>query len=130
MILGFKTKFKGGALTYFERKILNGSKKHTIREDKTDRWKAGMFIQFATGVRTKQYEQFKESQCLSTQRIEIIRKNDYLEETVVKIDGRELSQDEVQQLAWNDGFQNLIDFWFFFADGFEGKIIHWTDLKY
>lgn len=50
--------------------------------------------------------------------------------TIVKIDGRKLTEPEIQQLAWNDGFDNLVDFWMWFADGFKGKIIHWTELRY
>ena len=122
MILGFKPRFK--------EPILNGKKIHTIRVDKGNRWKEYRKIQMATGVRTKQYQQFCERCCHSTQTIEIIRTSDYLEKTIVKIDGRKLTQDEVQQLAWNDGFCNLIDFWMWFRDGFTGKIIHWTDFKY
>jgi hypothetical protein len=68
--------------------------------------------------------------CKSVQKIEIIRTSDYLNETIVKIDGRKLSEKEVQQLAWNDGFANLIAFWLWFQNGYTGKIIHWTNLKY
>ena len=53
-----------------------------------------------------------------------------LNETIVKIDGRKLTEPEVQQLAWNDGFDNLVDFLMWFADGFKGKVIHWTELRY
>ena len=122
MIIGFKKRFINP--------ILAKTKKHTIREDSHNRWKAGMKMHMATGVRTRQYNQFNEETCKSIQEIEIIRTSDYLNEIIVKIDGRILNQDEVQQLAWNDGFDNLIDFWIWFHNGFKGKIIHWTNLKY
>ena len=122
MVIGFNMRFK--------EPILNGSKIHTIREDKHNRWKAGVKMHMATGVRTKKYNQFAEEVCKSVQRIKIIRTSDYLNETIVEIGGRKLTEPEVQQLAWNDGFENLIDFWLWFSEGFEGKIIHWTDLKY
>jgi uncharacterized protein YqfB (UPF0267 family) len=122
MILGFKKQFVP--------KILEGSKKHTIREDATNRWKEGRVIDMATGVRTKQYNKFTEQICTGIQTILIIRVSDELNQTIVNVDGRELSLDEIQKLAWNDGFENLIDFWLWFKDGFDGKIIHWTDLKY
>lgn len=122
MVLGFNKRFPD--------KIMNETKIHTIREDKTNRWQQGVKIHFATGVRTKNYNCFDEGVCASTQSIEIIRMSDYLNETVVKIDGRVLDQTEVQQLAWNDGFENLAEFWLWFSDSFKGKIIHWTDYKY
>lgn len=122
MILSFKEQFK--------EPILKGSKIHTIREDMHNRWKAGKIIHMATGVRTKKYNCFNEGICKSIQQIEIIRVSDYLNETIVKVDGRQLTVSEVQQLAWNDGFHNLICFWMWFSDGFVGKIIHWTDFKY
>ena len=122
MVIGFKERFI--------KPILAKTKKHTIREDAHNRWKEGMKMHMATGVRTKKYNQFNEDTCKSIQEIEIIRTSDYLEKTIIKIDGRNLTQDEVQQLAWNDGFDNLIDFWMWFADGFKGKIIHWTEMRY
>lgn len=41
MILSFKQQFPWGTPTNFESKILSGIKKHSIREDKHRRWKAG-----------------------------------------------------------------------------------------
>lgn len=122
MVIGYKQRFV--------KPILDKTKKHTLREDPHDRWKTGKRMHMATGVRTKKYNQFYEDTCKSTQKVEIIRTSDYLNETIVKVDGRKLDEAEVQQLAWNDGFENLVDFWMWFADGFNGKIIHWTELKY
>jgi len=122
MVIGFKNQFVP--------KILDGSKKHTIREDATNRWKEGRVMDMATGVRTKQYNKFTEQICTGIQTILIIRVSDELNQTIVNVDGRELSLDEIQKLAWNDGFENLIDFWLWFKDGFDGKLIHWTDLRY
>ena len=122
MILGFKKQFV--------QPIMEGTKIHSIREDKHRRWKAEMKIHFATGVRTKNYNQFKQAVCVSIQEIEIIRKSDYLNETVVKIDSVQLTEKQVQMLAWNDGFENLIDFWTWFSEDFKGVIIHWTDFNY
>ncbi|MFI5142060.1 MAG: hypothetical protein ACHQII_06855, partial [Bacteroidia bacterium] len=36
----------------------------------------------------------------------------------------------VEQLAYNDGFDNVEAFLNYFKDGFTGKLIHFTDLKY
>lgn len=124
MILGFKPEF--------QEPILKGTKIHTIREDKPNRWKAGNKIHFATGVRTKKYNQFKLGKCVSVQQIEITRPiwSEYLNDAVVKIDGKTLTQEQQQQLAYNDGFSNLLSFWLWFNEDFKGKIIHWTDFKY
>lgn len=122
MVIGFKEKFK--------EPILKGAKIHTIREDAHNRWKQGRKIHMATGVRTKNYNQFYEDVCKSIQGIEITRVSDYLNDTIVTVDGRKLNLSEIQQLAWNDGFENLIDFWMWFNADFKGKIIHWTDFRY
>ena len=124
MILGFKPQFKDP--------IKTGQKKHTIREDKHDRWKAGRVIHFATGVRTKLYEQFKEGFCKSTQKIQILWDNISLngEFVSILIDGRLIDLDEVETLAINDGFEDVSEFLNWFSEDFEGKIIHWTDLRY
>jgi hypothetical protein len=122
MVIGFKERFK--------EPILNKSKIHIIRLDPDGRWKAGRIMHMATGVRTKQYNQFAEYVCVSTQQFEVIRIGDYVDESYVLVDGRMLDDDEIEKLAYNDGFKSLIEFYWWFADGFKGKIIHWTDLKY
>ena len=66
---------------------------------------------------------------VSTQKIEI-RFQEFLNDVVIKIDGKKLNIQEQQQLAWNDGFDNLLEFLMYFKEDFTGKIIHWTDLKY
>ncbi len=54
----------------------------------------------------------------------------------VRIDGKNIFTidhfitDEMNQLALNDGFDNVQDFFVYFNEDFTGKIIHWTDLKY
>jgi len=122
MIIGFNQRFVNS--------ILTKTKKHTIRKDFHNRWKPGMKIHMSTGVRTKKYNQFNETICKSIQRIEIIRISDNVNETIIKVDGRKLTEPEIRQLARNDGFDELKDFWMWFADGFTGKIIHWTELRY
>ena len=69
-------------------------------------------------------------QCLGLQDISIVRQSDYLNDTLITIDGHNLTLSEMQSLAWNDGFANLAEFLMWFRDGFVGKIIHWTDFKY
>ncbi len=130
---------------------------HTIRGG--NRWKQGNSIQMATGVRTKKYFRFNGDgigldKCLGVQAIEIIRADDLpfnefesngwivsvpvrkLDETFsaafkVKVDGRDLSKDEIKLLSANDGFETPEQmFWWFDLDSFSGQLIHWTDFKY
>lgn len=124
MIIPFKPQFKAP--------ILEGTKIHTIREDKSNRWKAGNTIQMATGVRTKNYECFAKASCLSTQTISIKwpPRGRTFKSPIVKIDGRKLLIPEVVKLAHNDGFDHVFDFYKWFNEDFEGKIIHWTDKRY
>ena len=63
MILSFNKKFK--------EPIETGTKIHTIRLDKPNRWRAGKTIHFATGIRTKNYDNFKVGRCMSFQYITI-----------------------------------------------------------
>lgn len=129
MILSFRPRFID--------KIKDGSKIHTIREDKTDRWKPGMKIHFATGIRTKNYNQFFEGECNSVQKI-LIRQSKHqryiLQHEVnwvnISIDGKDLFYKEIKILAFNDGFDEINNFLEFFPSNFEGKIIHWTDFRY
>lgn len=132
MILGFKPQFK--------EKIQSGSKIHTIRIDKNNRWFPGRKIHFATGVRTKNYECFKEDKCKSVQSVEMKFFKSGL--MLIAIDGKlPLHKVEAKSFAEKDGFGTLEDFYDFFVKGkdkkknfraitIKAKIIHWTDFKY
>ena len=121
MILGFNKRF--------ERPILNGTKIHTIRADVHKRWRAGMPIQMAVGVRTSRYRCFKEDVCCSVQEVFMSCENGIIE---VSIDGKHFY--DLDALAVNDGFETIDEFakWFFPTGNGEywGRIIHWTDFKY
>ena len=129
MILGFRKEFSEGQPTNFKEKILAHTKIHTIRLDKHHRWKAGRSIQFATGVRTKNYNQFLDGECKSVQSIKIghIYNN---QAVIIIVDRKVLTTDTVIELVKNDGFDNLDDFCKWFNKDFSGVIVHWTDLKY
>lgn len=129
MVLGFKQQF-----VY---PIISGSKIHTIREDKGDRWQEGKKIQMATGVRTKNYNCFHELTCTGTQEVFMTYAfNDVIQ---ISVDGNELHQyvDKVK-FAHNDGFETWEAFfnWFYPliqsspTKCFKGKVIHWTDHRY
>ena len=126
MILGFKSRFKG--------QIMNGQKIHSIREDVHGRWKPGMKIHFATGARTKFYNQFWYGHCKSVQDIRLIGYGVVVRDFMVLIDNRELSWDEIDILAKNDGFESYIEFadWFIPKEytNYAGKLIHWTNKIY
>lgn len=119
MILSFKKQFVDP--------IKNGTKIHSIREDKHGRWKAGRKIHGATGVRTKNYNCFFEEVCKSTQNFEIVYDEDLV---FIFINNVIAHQDQIEQLAKNDGFDSLEEFFKWFNGDFKGKIIHWTDFKY
>lgn len=127
MILGFKKKV-GDKPTNFKEKILSFSKKHTIREDKHDRWKQGRMIQFAYGVRTKQFEKFAEMPCLGIQKIRIVISGFAPVFNQIYVDGKEIvGYKLLNEFAKNDGFDSIEDFFKWFNKDFEGKIIHWTN---
>ena len=129
MIIGYKPQFPA--------KILAGIKKHTIREDIYDRWHAGMKMHQSTGVRTKQYRLIRIDRCTGTQLIEIVYNKDKVS---VQVDNKLVGHyckkyevtyyDRLKQLAKNDGFDSVDDFFRWFNRDFKGKIIHWTELRY
>jgi hypothetical protein len=127
-------------LTVFKEEELN-PKLHTIREDKTDRWHIGTKIDFF--INCRQPTMFRFAPVLpvvSVQKVEIkwISMTKPLGERRpwVRIDGKNIFTiehfitEEMTQLALNDGFDNVQDFFAYFKEDFKGKIIHWTDLKY
>jgi hypothetical protein len=145
MILGFKREFEDKKPTLFREKILAGAaiafddnnysgppKIHSMREG--NRWKAGMAIQMAYGVRTPYYYQFNRnieslSTCISTQTVFMTFING-LEITVAQ---KYLDTSEIDLLIQNDGLTYLQFINWFFpkdCDEWSGQIIHWTDFKY
>lgn len=126
-------------------------KLHTIREDKSNRWGAGTDVHFVINNRTKNRFQFAPViKCKSVQEIQILNCNylpmdyfyesvGYLEKIIVravefinywkiwigdKNNGRFLSIEQIKQLAINDGFDSVDDFFAYFNKDFTGKIIH------
>jgi hypothetical protein len=151
MTLGYSQQFPWGKHTKFKEKILLGvghfsmqpekPKLHSMREDAKDRWKPGMAIHHVYGNRTKARECFLENKCISTQRVQIryskVTGKDSMgnyvvvgNSRIVLIDGRVMSDETVKQLAINDGFDSVEDFFRWFGENWSGKIIHWTKLRY
>lgn len=115
-------------------------KRHSMREDIHNKWKPGVIIDFFTGVRTKQAYRFaprvlvNSIQTVEFERTEWTTRLCYeLEDGrifQVRVDGRLLTRSKIKQLAINDGFETVEDFFEWFKAGWKGKIIHWTNLKY
>lgn len=106
-------------------------KLHTIREDKNNRWQPGTMIDFFINARTKNMFRFAPRiPLVSLQTIEIKTSFEFMTDYEIVIDGRSLSLDEQVDLAHYDGFNTLYDFYVYFKDGFQGKLIHWTDKRY
>lgn len=127
MILGFKKTFPWGKPTNFPEKILNEVKIHTIRADKNDRWRAGLKIQFATGARTKYYHQFALGMCSEVKKIRI--NPNYKSAYFYSEEFNLWVTDDVEVLAKNDGFDSVEDFWKWFNEPFEGKLIYFKLFK-
>ena len=161
-----------GKPTNFKEKILGAPgfalKVHTIREDAYDRWREGMLLHMAYGVRSSSYECFNKAEsgelipgldkCRGTQLIEIryheecanAAKNKlFVYSKPYEVKGttfyipimvfmrnkpgepeRALSIEQMQELAVNDGFASLEEFFEWFSDSFKGKLIHWTEKRY
>lgn len=118
---------------------------HTIRKDENNRWKVGTMIDFFINSRTKDMFRFAPRvPVVSIQKIKIKyfwHSLDYNKKVEVYVDNCFLGQyyfnkvnpngeSELIKLAQNDGFDSVEDFFNYFNEDFEGKIIHWTDLKY
>lgn len=130
MILSFKKQFKA--------KILSGAKKHTIRQDSKNRWQVGKKIHFATGLRTKNYNQFAEGICTAIEPFEVKYVYKGNETTVNVYVNNELlgqaiwvncklvnSSFSVDMLSADDGFTRTNDFFEWFSEDFKGRLIHW-----
>ena len=157
MILSFKTQINGKP-TFFVEKIWQGfpeadnhiedwftmgkiyegydfhpdafgmfPKRHTIRKDKEDHWETGTLIDFVTDEDTKGFRFAPQIPVVSTQSIGIYHLENSIE---VCVDGTYLFTIEIEELAINDGFESVADFFAYFNETYHGKIIHWTDLRY
>lgn len=135
MILGFMERYPGtDKPTDFIEKIGKGIKIHTLRKDENKRWKPGMGIDMAIGVRTKNYFCFNDSHiCKSVQRIDIFY--DVIKNKLsISVERKKLKPQQITMLIANDGVDCKQDFVnYFFPNGelyWGGRIIHWTDFKY
>lgn len=137
MVLGFTEKWRGFP-THFVEHVETGRKWHSIRAG--ERWRVGMVIHMATGVRTKGYRCFRTSEVVGVQRIKIVPSP--LAEGIPRVlvergEQRVLRRLEAWQvfaLAINDGFDTCYAFNAWFRDAcrdakstaFRGQIVMWT----
>lgn len=107
---------------------------HTIRSGY--RWKKDVDIHFKIWVnkpyKDKTFNFAPIIKCISVQDIEIKWNcsKDQATYRIVNVDDRELNFDEVKELAMNDGFKDVEDFFRWFNKDFKGQVIHWTNLEY
>lgn len=115
-------------------------KRHTIRLDPKNRWRAGMAIHPVINSRTKDRYQFAPvMKCKRCQEISIVYRGDmpnfYIGNRLLysanfNDTGEVYGADDMLRLALNDGFESTEEFYKYFNNDFKGKIIHWTDLIY
>jgi hypothetical protein len=117
-------------------------KKHTIREDKKDRWQFGYLIDFFINTRTVNMFRFAPRiNVTNIQKIEIrynkgggvnvfIDKKFFYYQTSFGLEWDKETKNKMLQLVQNDGFETIQDFLNYFNTDFTGKLIHWTDFKY
>lgn len=109
-------------------------KLHTIRRG--NRWRKGMKIHMTIHNRTKKRFQFAPVlECTGVQNVEIDHWWYDEEKTAanfptVKINGKSLEWKDIENLALNDGFPSVEDFFKFFDSDFKGQIIHWAYVEY
>lgn len=128
-------------------KIENSTPKiHTIRDDKKDRWKTGKNIDFFVNVRKPDMFRFAPTvPVVSTQGIKIKYTKSSNDTDLIYVEVFGVNDwkclgtynpktknyfGNLLQLAQNDGFDTIEDFFNWFNEDFTGKIIHWTDFKY
>ncbi|AMJ65024.1 hypothetical protein [Hymenobacter sp. PAMC 26628] len=129
MILGFQSAFVAA--------VANGTKPHTIRRG--TRWRVGLPIQFYRNVRQRDMTKIRPDAVVRVvQVIEVPRPRErYLGppvQPIVRVDGRELTPLECQELSRRDGFQDVVELVQFLhrmhSLPFVGQLVGWTDLRY
>lgn len=140
----FEMKIAIGALPDDYKIKTHKPKIHTIREDKNNRWKPGVLIDFFINTRTKNMFRFAPRiPVVSVQKIQIAWSGGEINTIDIWIDNEcyvanyspdynssKQRQQRMESIAYNDGFDSVEDFLAYFNTDFSGKLIHWTDKKY
>ncbi len=117
---------------------------HTIRKDDKNRWKVGNKIHAVINNRTSKRLQFIQTlSVLSIQKIKIryhfagsmttakvYIDNNFIGEAIWVNCRLINSSYTVDLLATNDGFETTNQFFEYFDESLDGKIIHWTEYQY
>ncbi|WP_264520372.1 hypothetical protein [Flavobacterium sp. N1994] len=133
---GFDANFapRGFSMDAFAEKH---AKIHTLREDKNDRWKRGVMIDFFINCRQPSMFRFAPKiPCTSTQ--SVYMSYAYCDIIEISVGVRQLFGNELIEFAQNDGFDTWQDFFDYFYplikatpdNWLERKLIHWTDKRY
>lgn len=134
----FNTKFKGVLPIIGKTKIGDfPQKKHSIRKDPKNRWKAGNKIhnKIWTGrpYHSPTFQFTPVLKCVSTQAIEIVWEDIdgcRMETPIIFIDGNWIVGKQAEALIINDGFDSVEEFYAYFNKTTKETIIHWTNFKY
>lgn len=131
MVLSYFEIFEWGADTLFEKTILGGQKKHSIRKNRLNTAGEGRALSHVFGSRTPQRREFFKNACTGVEPIKIIF-SDLGKIESVSVNGAEFKNWEI--IAANDGLSigNFEMFFYSQSEGgiYKGDIIHWTDLRY
>lgn len=104
---------------------------HTMRTDEKGRWKKGNLIHPVINNRQPDRFQFAPIlNCSGTERISLIHR---YARTIVMIEETfycDSDDPKMIELANNDGFDSVDDFFAWFNEDWTGKIIHWTPFRY
>jgi hypothetical protein len=139
MLLGFKPRF--------EEPIQLGTKVFTLRGKRKNEPKLGETLYMYTGLRTSNCRKISDKEKLQDkQRVRLqIRANAKNDTLKVWVDGRELTEAEIDQFVIYDGFVDRTDFINYWIQDKTEKprrpkkayrigafltMYHWTDLKY
>ena len=112
----------------FPEKILKGIKKHTIREDKTNRWKVGRTMQHYAMNPRNGGKQFAEGICTGVFKIEILPSRDMITvwSNIHPLHSHNLYHiDVLNKFAVEDGFEDWKEMKEFFKTYFSGVVIWW-----
>ena len=133
--------YKGNPIYEINGSYTGKQKIHTIRKDKFDNWQIGKKIHFCINMRTKNHWQF--APILPVQNTQTIKITYSGKAINVYVDGKHFyyrsaagqewsdeARNNMLRLAMNDGFDSIDDFFLWFNEDYNGKIIHWTNMKY
>jgi hypothetical protein len=111
----------------FEGLIKENIKQHTIREDKTNRWKVGNSIQFWMGNPRNVHAKNKPYQFAVGVVDRVLPIEIYPSQNKIIIEKFTYENEHLDYVAINDGFDNWEEMKTFFPADFKGKLIIWRD---